>query len=596
MKNLIAALFSLSLLDYGYGLRSSIHLSKRLAILRNLTPTDHDLYTERDPERVRVLDTTLRDGEQAPGCTMNVEEKLIIAHQLHKLRVDVIEAGFPIASGGDFEAVSLIAKTVGCAEDPPIIAAMARAAKRDIQVCFDAIKHALFPRIIVVLPTSDIHMEFKLNKTRKEVVKLAIESIKFAKTLCKDVEFTAEDALRSDPEFLIEVFNAVVKEGATVINIPDTVGYATPTEFKNLVQKVKKSVKGLKGVIVSVHGHNDLGLAVANLLAGVEGGAKQIECTINGIGERAGNAALEECVTMLTVRNNHYNKCLDKCLDSNVPWTNVRLDEIDKTSKLLTKVTGMKVQKNKAIVGGNAFINKKGFCKDESLAFSKDLIGFISRSNEENSRFSNLPKFRTFVLKLGYDLLDFEIQELFNEYQELLRREKDITDEEIEFLVMNKIQSNKNIRYKINNIKVKTDDKKKSLSTITITDNKLKTQKTVSSTDLGPIQATYKAITELTKFDNRDIEISEYKMSSLTEGIDGLIEITVKVIDKTDGFNVCSVGKYKGSDMIVVFANAYIIAINRQVQLQQLSTPIFNVFNGTESLFSSNFSSPYVLL
>lgn len=312
-----------------------------------IIPTAHDIYTGRDPTRVKIFDTTLRDGEQSPGCTLNTEEKLTIARQLAKLGVDIIEAGFPIASAGDFEAVSKIAESVGNLPNPPIICGLARALKKDIATCYDAIKAAKFPRIHTFIATSDIHMEHKLKKTREQVLDITTEMVSYASSLCKDVEFSAEDALRSDHEFLYEVYSRAIAAGATTINVPDTVGYTTPSEFLELIQKLKANVKGVEGVTISVHGHDDLGMAVANFLAAVEGGARQLECTINGIGERAGNAALEELVMALHVRKSYYNKYFNRPPESESSLTNIDTYEIHKTSRMVSSLTGMIVQPNK---------------------------------------------------------------------------------------------------------------------------------------------------------------------------------------------------------------------------------------------------------
>lgn len=330
-------------------------------------PTKHDLYTKRDPSRVKIFDTTLRDGEQAPGCTLNTEEKLAVARQLAKLGVDIIEAGFPVASEGDFDAVTKIAQSIGNLENPPIICGLARAVPKDITTCYDAIKHAKFPRIHTFLATSDIHMEHKLKKTRAEVLEITKNMVSLAKSLCEDVEFSAEDALRSDPEFLYQVYSTAISAGATTINVPDTVGYTTPSEFFDLIKKLRKNVEGIDNVTISVHGHNDLGMAVANFLAAVEGGARQLECTINGIGERAGNAALEELVMALHVRKAYYNKFFNRNDDSETPLTNVQTTEIFKSSRLVSSLTGMMVQANKAIVGANAFAHESGIHQDGVL-------------------------------------------------------------------------------------------------------------------------------------------------------------------------------------------------------------------------------------
>lgn len=329
-------------------------------------PTAHDLYTGRDPARVRIFDTTLRDGEQSPGCTMNEEEKMAVAKQLAKLGVDVIEAGFPVSSIGDFEAVSKIANIVGNFDDPPIICGLARAVKNDIKVCYDAIKGARFPRIHLFVATSDIHMEHKLKKTREQVLDITTEMVTYASQFC-EVEFSAEDALRSDPNFLYEVYSRAIEAGATIINVPDTVGYTTPGEFYSLVKGLRENVRGVENVVISAHGHNDLGMAVANFMAAVEGGARQLECTINGIGERAGNAALEELVMALHVRKSYYNKFFNRPEDSAAPLTNVVTKEIYKTSKLVSSITGMLVQANKAIVGANAFAHESGIHQDGVL-------------------------------------------------------------------------------------------------------------------------------------------------------------------------------------------------------------------------------------
>jgi 2-isopropylmalate synthase len=335
--------------------------------LVTVNPTDHDIYTGRDPARIKIFDTTLRDGEQSPGCTMNTEEKLAVAKQLAKLGVDIIEAGFPIASLGDFDAVSKIAQSVGQYDDPPIICGLARALKKDITTCWEAIKFAKFPRIHTFIASSDIHMEYKLKKNRDEVLAITTEMVSLASSLCKDVEFSAEDALRSDPVFLYELYSRAIAAGATTINVPDTVGYTTPAEFYQLIKGLRENVRGIDGVTISVHGHDDLGMAVANFLSAVEGGARQLECTINGIGERAGNAALEELVMALHVRKSYYNKYMGRPDESATALTNVKTTEIYKTSRLVSTLTGMVVQPNKAIVGANAFAHESGIHQDGVL-------------------------------------------------------------------------------------------------------------------------------------------------------------------------------------------------------------------------------------
>ena len=302
--------------------------------------------------RIRVFDTTLRDGEQSPGCSMNVQEKLRMARQLDRLGVDVIEAGFPIASDGDFEAVQAIAASVR----RPMIAGLARARREDIQSAWQALHHAARPRIHVFLATSDIHLQYKLKISRDECLAQTREAISLAKSLCTDVEFSPEDATRTDPDFLCAVVQAAVDAGATTVNIPDTVGYSTPEEFGNLIRTISSRIRGIESVTISAHCHNDLGLAVANSLAAIAAGARQVECTINGIGERAGNASLEEIVMNMRVRPDRY------------PYeTGIRTEQLYAVSQLLTEVTEVSVQPNKAVIGRNAFAHEAGIHQDGVL-------------------------------------------------------------------------------------------------------------------------------------------------------------------------------------------------------------------------------------
>jgi 2-isopropylmalate synthase len=305
---------------------------------------------ERQP--ITIFDTTLRDGEQSPGCSMNVQEKLRLAQQLDRLGVDVIEAGFPIASEGDFAAV----QSVAAALQRPVIAALARAATHDIERAWAALRHAVRPRIHVFLATSDIHLQYKLRLSRQQCLEQARNSVRLAKSFCQDVEFSPEDATRTDPHFLCQVLEAVIEAGATTLNIPDTVGYSIPAEFGELIQTIRKQVRGIEGVTISAHCHDDLGLAVANSLAAIHAGARQVECTINGIGERAGNASLEEFVMALRVRSDRY------------PYeTRVVSEQLFPVSQLLGEITGVPVQPNKAIIGRNAFAHEAGIHQDGML-------------------------------------------------------------------------------------------------------------------------------------------------------------------------------------------------------------------------------------
>ncbi|NJO52035.1 MAG: 2-isopropylmalate synthase, partial [Leptolyngbyaceae cyanobacterium RM2_2_4] len=302
------------------------------------------------PDRVIIFDTTLRDGEQSPGATLNPEEKLVIAQQLARLGVDVIEAGFAISSPGDFEAVNNIAKGVGV-EGGPIICSLARAVRQDIQVAAEAIKPAAHPRIHTFISTSDIHLKYQLKKSRQEVLAIAEEMVVYAKSFVTDVEFSPMDASRSDPAFLYQVLERAIAAGATTLNIPDTVGYCTPKDMEALIRGIQENVSGIDQVMLSVHTQNDLGLATANALAAIEQGVRQVECTINGIGERAGNAALEEVVMALQVRKSHFNPFLGRSAESVAPLTRINTQEIYKASRLVSTATGISVQPNKAIVG-----------------------------------------------------------------------------------------------------------------------------------------------------------------------------------------------------------------------------------------------------
>jgi 2-isopropylmalate synthase len=302
-----------------------------------------------EPQDVKIFDTTLRDGEQSPGCSMNAKEKLRFAHQLDRLGVDVIEAGFPISSEGDFESVQAISRGIG----RPVIAALARCCAEDIERAWQAVRFANQPRIHTFLATSDIHLEHKLRILRRDCLERARDAVRLAKSHCQDVEFSPEDATRSDPDFLCEVLEAVIEAGATTVNIPDTVGHAVPAEYAELIHSIRKRVRGIQGITISAHCHNDLGLAVANSLAAIGAGAQQVECTINGIGERAGNASLEELVMVLQVRSDRY------------PYrTRVQSEHLFPASQLLTEITGVHVQPNKAIIGQNAFAHEAGIHQD----------------------------------------------------------------------------------------------------------------------------------------------------------------------------------------------------------------------------------------
>ncbi len=377
-------------------------------------------------KRIHFFDTTLRDGEQSPGFSMNLNEKLRMAEQLELLGVDVIEAGFPIASDGDFNSVREIAKRAGSCQ----IAGLSRIKPDDISRCWEAIQYAKNPRIHTFIATSDIHLTYKLNKTREQVLESAVEGVRYARSLCEVVEFSAEDASRSDPEFLCQVFEAVIDAGATIVNIPDTVGYAIPDEFASLISYVKSTVKNIDNAIISVHCHNDLGLAVANTLAAILAGAQQVECTINGIGERAGNASLEEIAMLLAVRQS--------CFEVE---SSIVTEQIFPTSRLLCEITGIDVQPNKAIVGRNAFAHEAGIHQDGVLKnpLTYEIMTPESVGVQGNAlvlgKHSGRRALSERLKHLGYQFNSDELASLYYQFTQLADRKKVIVDDDLRSLV-----------------------------------------------------------------------------------------------------------------------------------------------------------------
>jgi len=390
--------------------------------------------------RIKIFDTTLRDGEQAPGCTMTLVEKLGIAHQLARLRVDIVEAGFPAASDGDWAAVHEIAREVGVA-DGPAICGLARASERDIDRCWSAVEPAVNARIHIFLATSDVHMRHKLGMTRPQVVASAVAAVSHAVSLGADVEFSAEDAARSDPTFLHEVLTAALQCGATTLNVPDTVGYSTPDEYGALIEGVRANVPGVERVTISAHCHDDLGLAVANSLGAVRAGARQAECTINGIGERAGNAALEEFVMALHTRRSFFGL-----------YTNIETRELARTSRLVSECTGIDVPPNKAIVGANAFAHEAGIHQDGVLKnrltyeiMSADTVGW-NGIGLVLGKHSGRHALRAKTESLGYVLTDEELSLLFARFKELADRKKLLDEQDIRNLMASELTTTELVR------------------------------------------------------------------------------------------------------------------------------------------------------
>jgi 2-isopropylmalate synthase len=521
--------------------------------------TPADAGSPQGGDRILIFDTTLRDGEQSPGAALNLDEKLAIARQLARLGVDIIEAGFPYSSPGDFEAVQRIAEQVGT-EQGPTICGLARANRADIEAAAKALKPAAKPRIHTFLATSDIHMEYKLKKSRREVLAIAPEMVAYAKSFFDDIEFSPEDAGRSDPEFLYEVLEAVIDAGATTINIPDTVGYTTPAEFGALIGGIKQHVRNIDRAIISVHGHNDLGLAVANFLEAVKNGARQLECTINGIGERAGNAALEELVMALHVRRQYFNPFLGRPVESDAPLTAINTREIYKTSRLVSNSTGMLVQPNKAIVGANAFAHESGIHQDGVLKnrLTYEIMDAQSIGLNDNQitlgKLSGRNAFRTRLKELGFELSDQDLNRAFVRFKELADKKREISDWDLEAIVNDEIQQPPEL-FRLELVQVSCGNQARPTATVTIRTPEGQ-ELTDASTGTGPVDAIYKAINRVVNVPN---QLIEYSVQSVTAGIDAIGEVTIRL---RHGDRIFS-GRAANTDIIVASAHAYVNALNR---------------------------------
>jgi 2-isopropylmalate synthase len=510
-------------------------------------------------DRIIIFDTTLRDGEQSPGAALNIDEKLTIARQLSRLGVDVIEAGFPYASPGDFEAVQKIAETVGV-EGGPTICGLARTTRADIEAAGKALKPAAKARIHTFIATSDIHLTYKLKKTRAEVLAIAPEMVAYAKTFVDDVEFSPEDAGRSDPEFLYQVLEAAIAAGATTVNIPDTVGYTTPAEFGALIRGIKENVPNIDQAIISVHGHNDLGLAVANFLEAVKNGARQLECTINGIGERAGNAALEELVMALHVRRQYFNPFLGRPPESEAPLTNIDTRHIYKTSRLVSNLTGMLVQPNKAIVGANAFAHESGIHQDGVLKnkltyeiMDAQLIG-LTDNQIVLGKLSGRHAFQTRLKELGFELSDEEVNKAFLKFKDLADKKKEITDWDLESIVNTEIQQPPEL-FRLELVQVSCGDRSRPTATVSIRTPSGE-ELTDAAIGTGPVDAVYRAINRVVNVPN---ELIEFSVQSVTAGIDAIGEVTIRLRHQGRVYS----GHAANTDIIVASAEAYVNALNR---------------------------------
>jgi 2-isopropylmalate synthase len=503
-------------------------------------------------DKVIIFDTTLRDGEQAAGGALNIQEKLEIARQLERLNVDVIEAGFPISSPGDFEAVRLIAKEVR----KPVICALARTHPQDIDRAWEAVKRAAHPRIHVFISSSDIHLGYQLKKSRKEVLQTAQKMVARAKKYTDDIEFSPMDASRTAPEYIYQILEVVIDVGATTVNIPDTVGYAIPEEFGNLIEGIIKNVPNINKAIVSVHCHNDLGLAVANSLEAVRRGARQVECTINGIGERAGNASLEEIVMAINTRKDFFNL-----------KTGVNTAQIYKTSRLVSELTGFVVQPNKAIVGANAFRHESGIHQDGVIKMpityeimDPKTVG-IPASSLVLGKLSGRHAFKERLAELGYSLNEAEFNRAFAAFKELADKKKEITDRDIESLIAEELRTVSEV-YHLDRIQVSCGDRGIPTAAVRLLGPDGKTLAD-AALGTGPVDAVYKAINRIVGVPN---ELTEFSVNSVTEGIDAIGEVLIRI--ESEG--ITYTGRGADTDIIVASAKAYMNALNRLLAARKI--------------------------
>lgn len=496
-------------------------------------------------KQIYIFDTTLRDGEQSPGVSLNMQEKLEIAKQLDSLGVDAIEAGFPIASRGDFEGVKAIAQNIR----RPVIVALARTVKQDIDRAWEAIQYAAKPRIHTFIATSDIHMKYKLKMEPEEVLQRAVEMVSYAKSLCSDVEFSPEDGSRTRPEFLYRVLEAAIDAGATIVNIPDTVGYSTPAEFGALIKGIRVNVPNIENVIISIHCHNDLGLAVANSLAAIENGAQQVECTINGLGERAGNAALEELVMALRTRKDYFDI-----------HTNIVTEQLYRCSTLISSLTGVQIQPNKAIVGANAFAHESGIHQHGVMSnretyeiMTPESIG-LKQSQMVLGKHSGRHAFEERLNELGYTSLNPEdINDAFKRFKDLADKKKFVMDSDIEALVSAKmIQIPEAVQLEY--FHITSGNTLISTSTVRISREDQVVEEAACGD--GPVDAIFHAIERATGV---DVTLKDYFLKAVTSGKDALGEVTVKVEKNSKIF----VGRGISTDVIEASAKAYINAINK---------------------------------
>src|SRR5215208_2054488 len=516
-----------------------------------MTPTEGSHTNGKQVDQVRIFDTTLRDGEQSPGISLNVQEKLEIAHQLARLGVDVIEAGFPITSPGDAAAVAAIAKAV----EGPVICGLARTAAPDIDAAWNAVKHSERPRIHTFIATSDIHIERKLQTTREDVIGQARAAVAHAKEYCDDVEFSPEDGSRSDVEFMAEVVKVAIAEGATTINIPDTVGYTMPHEYAAIFRELYRLVPELKDVVVSVHCHDDLGLAVANSFAGLTAGARQVECAINGIGERAGNASLEEIVMLLRTRRSSVD------LD-----TGVNTQEIARTSRLVSRLTGYPVQPNKAIVGRNAFAHEAGIHQDGVLKerTTYEIMDATTIGLDSNAivlgKHSGRHALRNALEELGFKVSGNALNQAFHRFKEIADRKKHITAMDLEAIVADELREEVE-GYVLEWFDVEASTRRPPHATVGVR-RPDGTELRGSFTGDGPVDAIFRAINSATGI---DAKLREFRVDAVTGGQDALGETSVVL--ELDGRSAA--GQGVSTDIIEAAGRAYVRALSNAVRRRE---------------------------
>lgn len=495
--------------------------------------------------RVIIFDTTLRDGEQTPGVNLNLSEKLEIARQLEAMGVDIIEAGFPAASPGDFEAVRAVSQEVGCT-----VAALCRCVPGDIERGWEAVKYAKKPRLHLFLATSDIHMEYKLRMTPDQVLERAVQGVTQAKGYCDDVEFSCEDASRSTPAFLYRILEAVIEAGATTLNIPDTVGYAMPDEFGALIRGIRENVKGIEKTVLSVHCHNDLGMAVANTLAALQNGARQAETTVNGIGERAGNCSMEEVIMALTTRSNVFG------LEHGIDTT-----KIYRTSQKVSRITTVPIPVCKAIVGDNAFAHESGIHQHGVLAnpMTYEIMTPESVGKTESTlvlgKLSGRHAFDDRMKALGYNLTKEEIDDAFARFKDLADRKKTVTDEDLEALVALKVADVPDF-FTLEGFQIQSGSNMKSVASITLSHEGGEITETAAAE--GPVDAAYDAIAKIV---GHEVPLISYNIKAVTSGEDALGEVTVRI----RGGEREHTGKGLAPDIIEASIRAYVNAVNRMM-------------------------------